>query len=103
MVNDTYERIGASPLFEKLVRGRNRFSLLLSAIILIVYYSFVLFASAAPSEFATPVTEGSRWPIGLLIGWGIQAFAFLMTGIYVSRANSHFDEMTRTVVMEASR
>jgi uncharacterized membrane protein (DUF485 family) len=103
MVNDTYEKIGASPLFQELVRKRNRFSLLLSAIILIVYYSFVLFASTSPAEFATPVTEGSKWPIGLLIGWGIQAFAFIMTGVYVSRANSDFDEVTRTVVTEASR
>ena len=47
------------------------------------------------------MADGSKVVIGLLIGWGVQVFSFLMTGIYVSRANGKFDAMTRAAVREA--
>lgn len=103
MQNETYDRIGVSPLYRELTQKRNRFSLVLSAVMLTVYYIYVLFASMTPAEFATPIAEGSKWPIGLIIGWCIQAFAFVMTGIYVYRANSDFDAMTRKLISEAQR
>jgi uncharacterized membrane protein (DUF485 family) len=100
-VEEAYNKIASSAQFNELVRKRNRFAFTLSAIILIVYYAFVLFAATSGSGFATPVAQGSAVVIGLLIGWGIQIFSFLMTGVYVNRANSTFDAMTRAAVREA--
>jgi uncharacterized membrane protein (DUF485 family) len=103
MINKTYDAVDSSPVFDQLVRKRNAFAVTLSAIVLAVYFAFVLFASTRPDLFATPVTEGSFWVYGLLIGWGIQIFAFLMTGVYVNRANGEFDDMTQSVISEATR
>jgi Predicted membrane protein len=101
--NKIYDNVSASPLFEKLVQKRNRFAVILSVVMLGVYYAYVLFASSNPAGFGTPIAEGSKIPVGLLFGWGIQAFAFVLTGIYVFRANSEFDAMTKQVVEESSR
>ncbi|MBK8211627.1 MAG: DUF485 domain-containing protein [Rhodospirillales bacterium] len=103
MNNKIHDRVSESPVFARLVAKRNRFAILLSAIMLIVYYSFVLFASTNPSGFATPISDGSKVAIGLLAGWGVQAFPFILTGIYVRRANGEFDSMTSDVVEEAVR
>jgi uncharacterized membrane protein (DUF485 family) len=102
-MEETYEKIASSSEFEQLVRKRNRFAFTLSAIILVIYYAFVIFASTSGATFATPIAEGSKIVIGLLIGWGIQIFAFLMTGVYVARANSEYDGMTRNVIQEVGR
>jgi uncharacterized membrane protein (DUF485 family) len=100
-VEEAYNKIASSAQFNELVRKRNRFAFTLSAIVLIVYYVFVLFAATQGDGFATPVADGSKVVIGLLIGWGIQIFSFLMTGVYVNRANGEFDAMTKAAVREA--
>lgn len=100
-MEEAYNKIASSAQFNELVRKRNRFAFTLSAIVLIVYYAFVLFAATNGTGFATPIAEGSAVVIGLLIGWCIQIFSFLMTGVYVNRANTTFDAMTRAAVREA--
>lgn len=100
-MEEAYNKIASSAQFNELVRKRNRFAFTLSAIVLIVYYIFVLFAATQGESFATPVADGSKVVIGLLIGWGIQIFSFLMTGVYVNRANGEFDAMTKAAVREA--
>ena len=100
---DTYDRIARQPLFRELVQKRNRFALTLSVIMLIVYYAFVLFASTNPTGFAASIGDGSKICIGLLAGWAVQIFAFLLTGVYVNRANGEFDALNKQVVAEATR
>lgn len=103
MSDPTYDRVVANPKYTELMRKRNRFALLLSAIVLGVYYSYVLMASLAPATFAAPIGEGYTWCFGLLAGFVIQGFAFVMTGIYVRRANGEFDAINRTLIEEAGR
>ncbi|MGE5545472.1 MAG: DUF485 domain-containing protein [Solirubrobacterales bacterium] len=103
MSDHIYERVVNHPKFGELLAKRNRFSLLLSAIVLGVYYPFVLIAALKPAVFASPVAEGLTWPLGLVAGFAIQMFAFLMTGVYVRRANTEFDAMNRTIISEAGR
>lgn len=103
MAQEIYERVVAHPHYAELMRKRNRFSLLLSAIVLVVFYSFVAVATLAPVDFAAPLAGGLTWPVGLVAGFAIQIFAFVMTGIYVIRANGEFDRINRTLIEEASR
>jgi len=103
MSDPTYDKVVAHPRFAELMKKRNRFAILLSVIVLGVYYTYVLVASLAPSLFATPIAEGSAWCVGLLVGFVIQAFAFLMTGVYVRRANGEFDAINRVLIEEAGR
>lgn len=103
MTDHVYERVVSHPKFAELMSKRNRFALLLSAIVLAVYYSFVMVATLAPATFASPLSEGMTWCLGLAAGFLIQGFAFLMTGIYVRRANTEFDALNRTLIEETAR
>jgi uncharacterized membrane protein (DUF485 family) len=103
MSDPTYDKVVAHPKFAELMKKRNRFALLLSAIVLGVYYTYVLVASLAPATFAAPIGEGYTWCVGLLAGFIIQGFAFVMTGVYVRRANGEFDAINRTLIEEAGR
>lgn len=102
-MDQTYERVVNHPKFAELMRKRNRFSVLLSVIVLTVYYSFVVVAVSQPETFSAPLAEGSRWCIGLVAGFVIQIFAFAMTGVYVRRANGEFDAINRVLIEEAGR
>ena len=96
-----YDRIANDPRFAELVRRRNRFSLTLSIIVLGVYITFVSIAIFNPDLFSMPVIGGSKWAFGLLAGFAIQAFAFVMTGIYTRRANGEFDAIAKSVIAGA--
>lgn len=103
MAQEIYERVVAHPQYAELTRKRSRFALVLSFIVLAVFYAFVALATLAPASFAAPVTEGLTWPLGLVAGFVIQIFAFVMTGVYVRRANGEFDAINRRLIEEASR
>jgi uncharacterized membrane protein (DUF485 family) len=38
--------------------------------------------------------------LGIILGLGVIVSAFVLTGIYVQRANSRFDELTRRLTRE---
>jgi uncharacterized membrane protein (DUF485 family) len=101
--DQTYERVVNHPQFMALVKKRNRFAIVLSLIVLGVYYSCVMVAATNPGLFSAPLAEGMTWPMGLAAGFAIQIFAFVMTGVYVRRANSEFDAMNRTIIEESLR
>ena len=96
-------KIRANPKFAELVGKRTRFAIILSLVVLVPYYSFMALVSMQPQIFAAKIAEGSvitiGWPIAALIvicGW-------LLTGVYVNRANGEFDRLTQEVLKEASK
>ncbi|SNX74429.1 uncharacterized membrane protein [Cereibacter ovatus] len=93
-----HEKILADPRFKQLVSRRNRFAITLSVIVLAVYISFVSVAIFNPALFSMPLMGTSAWCVGLVVGFCIQAFAFVMTGIYTARANGQFDRLAREAI-----
>ncbi len=93
-----YRRIYADPEFHELERKRGIFSWLLASIILLSYFSFILIIAFAPTLFAIPVAEGSIITWGIIAGIFIILLSFLLTGIYVIRANNEFDHLTRDIL-----
>jgi len=91
MYTDIYDKIKVDPEFKALVKQRRRLSLILTAITLLVYFSFILTLAYAPSVFANSLYKGSVISIGIPIGIGIIIIAFGLTGIYVKKANTDFD------------
>ena len=93
--------IQAHPLFRQLVSRRRRFTLLLSVATLVPYYIFTLVAALRPDVLARRVpaygSVSAGWPVGVAIIVG----AWLLTGLYVRRANGEFDRITRELVREA--
>ncbi|MBK7413841.1 MAG: DUF485 domain-containing protein [Dechloromonas sp.] len=97
------EKIRGNPKFAELVGKRTRFAIILSLVVLVPYYSFMLLVSLQPQIFAAKISEGSvitiGWPIAALIVIG----GWLLTGVYVNRANGEFDRLTQEVLKEANK
>lgn len=101
MHNEIYERVSKHPKFAELVSKRKRFAWTLSAVMLAVYYAFIMTIAFAPDLLGTPLSEGSITSVGIPVGIGIILIAIALTGIYVRRANAEFDELNNQIIEEA--
>ncbi len=97
-----FARIAADPRYRELVRRRSRFTWTLTAIMLIVYYGYIVLIAFNKEFLAQPMFNGSATSLGIPIGLGVILIAILLTGLYVRRANRDFDPMLGSV-LEASR
>jgi len=100
-MNDViYQRVVNNPLFRELVQKRSRFSWLLSGITLVLYVAFILLIAFDPQWLGTPLYEGATITRGIPVGVGLIVISFVLTGIYVIRANSEFDRLTADIIRE---
>jgi uncharacterized membrane protein (DUF485 family) len=90
-------RIRQEPLFRELVEKRKRFAWTLSAAMLVIYFGFILIIAFAPKILAAPIAGGVM-TVGIPVGLFVIVSAFVLTGIYVQRANSRFDPMTHDIM-----
>ncbi|TVQ73005.1 MAG: DUF485 domain-containing protein [Chromatiaceae bacterium] len=97
MDQSTIDRIKADPNFQRLVKKRSRLAWSLSAIMLLVYYSFIMLVAFLPDVLAIRPFGDSIITLGVPMGVGIILFAFMLTGIYVYKANTEFDRLTAAV------
>jgi len=98
MSKQHYDHIRNNKKFHELVTQRTKLSWTLAILILFVYYSFILVIAFAPSIFGIPISENSTITWGIIIGIGVILFTFLITGIYVHRANTFYDGLLHDVV-----
>ena len=100
-MNDAiYARIENSARFKELVQKRQRFALILSIIMLILYVGFILLIAFAPDWLGALLHEGTNVTRGIPIGVGLIVISFLLTGVYVWRANGEFDRLTKQIIDE---
>lgn len=96
-----FASIRKQPQFQDLVRRRRRFIAWLTVATLVPYYAFILVAGFAPHLLATKLSGTSiinvGWPVGLALIVG----TWLLTGLYILRANGEFDELTAAIVARA--
>ncbi|WP_043746307.1 DUF485 domain-containing protein [Paramagnetospirillum magneticum] len=90
-----------NPKFRELVAKRNAFAWTLSAIMLIIYFGFILIIAFNKAWLGTLLTSTGVMTIGFPIGVGVILSAIALTGIYVYRANGEFDEMNRQIIEES--
>ncbi|WP_369309355.1 DUF485 domain-containing protein [Providencia rettgeri] len=98
-----YEKVEDNPRFKELVRKRSRFSWLLSIITLVLYVGFIFLIAFDPSWLGTPITEGSYITRGIPVGVGLIVISFLLTGLYVIRANGEYDRLTTEILNEVEK
>ena len=92
------ERIKADPQFQELVRKRSSFAWLLSLLMVIIYFGFVLTVAFHKEWLGQQLFEGGVTTVGIPIGLGVIVSAFVLTGIYVARANTAFDDLTKKII-----
>jgi uncharacterized membrane protein (DUF485 family) len=92
----TVEKIQNNPNYQKLVSTRSSFAWKLTVIMLVVYYAFILLIAFSPETLGASLSGGMT-TVGIPVGLAIIIFSFAMTGIYVKRANSEFDDLLKKV------
>lgn len=85
---------------DRIARERRRFSLTLSAVMLVIYFGFILVGAYAKGFMGTAIVDGLS--VGILFGALVIVLAFALTGIYVRWANAH-DRELRASADSASR
>ena len=100
MNDSTYKRIQENPRFQELVSKRERFAWILSAIMLGLYLAFILVIAFEPQVLGARISPESPITWGIPIGVGLILSAFVLTGIYVRRANGEFDRLNHEILKE---
>jgi cation/acetate symporter len=90
-----------NPKFQELVRRRGRFAWTLAVVVLTMFYGFVMLVAFSPASLGQPVAEGSMLTVGVAFELFMFIFFWLLTALYVRRANSEFDGLTQEIVKEA--
>jgi uncharacterized membrane protein (DUF485 family) len=92
-------RIHANPKYRVLVRRRARLAWGLTALLLVSYYGYVGLIAFDKPALARPIGS-SVITVGIPVGLGLIVLAIVLTGIYVVRANTEFDRLTREILDE---
>lgn len=102
MTDPVVERIQRDPKYQKLTSTRNRFGWTLAILMLVVYYGYIALIAFDKEFLAKPMGAGVT-TIGIPIGMAVIVFTVVITGIYVRRANSEFDALTRDILKDATK
>ncbi|REF02219.1 DUF485 domain-containing protein [Cupriavidus plantarum] len=101
MQQDVMERLKSSRQYRDLVKRRGRLSWMLTAVMLVVYYGYVLLIAFDKEVLAARVGSGvMTW--GMPIGLFVIVFTVLITGLYVRHANSVYDDLTDKIKQEVA-
>ncbi|MCJ2123675.1 DUF485 domain-containing protein [Methylobacterium sp. J-077] len=101
-VDPQIDRIVRTPEFKQLVAERTRFGLILTILMLVVYFGFIGLIAFDKSLLAVKVGGGTA-SLGLFMGVFVILFAFVLTGIYVARANTRFDALSDALKRSVGR
>ncbi len=123
-MQDVYDKIRANPKFQKLVSMRNSYSFLMTVLMIVAYFGYILLIAFNKEWLATKlvpavtqvttnpetgeavttiISAGSATSYGIPLGIGVILFTILLTNIYVRRANTEFDSLNAEIIKEAQQ
>ena len=101
MSSRIYEKIRANPKFQELARDRSRFAWVLTAIVLSGYYAFMMAVAFKPELLRTPLWPGATLSLGVPLGAAIIIGSWLLTGLYIRRANTKYEVLNDQIIKES--
>ena len=102
MSDPIVDKILRDPKYQELQSKRNRLAIILTILMLVVYYGYIALIAFDKEFLAQPIGAGVT-TLGIPIGFGIIIFTIVITGIYVRRANGEFDTLTKEILKDASK
>ena len=102
MSDDVVARIRANPKYQELKRKRSSFGWWLTLLMMVVYYGYIALIAWNKPFLSQPLGSGVT-TIGVPIGLGVIIFTIVITGIYVRRANTEFDALTREILEDVAK
>ena len=94
------QQIRVNSKFRALEAQRSRLAWFLSAIVLTAYYALMIVVAFFPGALHVPLSEGRVVTIGVPIGAAVIVLSWLLTGFYVYRANTTFDDLNEQILSE---
>ncbi|SAL68354.1 DUF485 domain-containing protein [Caballeronia humi] len=94
------DRIGNHPDFEIFVQRKTRLCWSLALVMLVLYFGFVLLVAFSPKTLGMSMFGGVV-TVGIPVGIAIIVIAFVLTGIYVYRANADLDPLNEKLLRES--
>ena len=102
MSDPVIEKIKSHPKYAQLKSQRNSFGWTLSILMLVVYYGYIALIAFDKAFLAQPIGPGVT-TLGIPLGMGVIIFTIVITGIYVARANSEYDALTKDILEDATK
>ena len=102
MAGPSYATMIRNPRFQELVRRRSSFAWTLAIVMLVIYYGFILLVAFGKGFLATRIGSGVM-TVGIPLALGVIVMAFVLTAVYVQRANGEFDKLTDELTREVNR
>ena len=100
---DLVARIVANPKYEKLVSMRSSYSIIMTILIMLIYYGYILLVAYDKEFLAQKIGAGLTTSIGIPMGVGVIVLTIIITNIYVRRANTEFDDLNGEIIKEANK
>lgn len=101
MKNTAADQVLANPKFHHLVRTRNRYALVMTLLVVIIYFGYILLVAFDKPFLAQKLGAGWVTSLGIPLGLGVIVLTILITAFYVHIANTQFDAMAAEVLEEA--
>lgn len=99
MEPDIVQKIKSNKKYQQLVATRSSFGWILTWVMMVVYYGFILLIAFNKELLSAKMGAGvMTW--GMPIGLFVIVFTVIITGYYVRRANSEFDDLTAEIRKE---
>lgn len=93
-MNDKLEMLRSCDEYRELLQERAKIKWPLAIAMFLAYYVFVIVIAFEPEVFATKIGS-SHASLGIVVGFGVILFSFLVTGLYVSKANKILEPLTK--------
>ena len=93
--------VQAHPKYQELIRRRTRFGWVMTAIMLVAYFGYILLIAFNKEFLARPIGAGVT-SVGIPLGFGIIILGIVLTAIYVRRANSEYDALLKAVLEDTA-
>lgn len=87
--------------FQGLVRKKWSVSLSMTALMLVIYFGFILLLAFNKQVLAQKI--GEHMTLGMPIGLGVILAACVMTGLYVRWANTSYDRSVKSILDHMKR
>jgi uncharacterized membrane protein (DUF485 family) len=94
------DTIRRDPDFVRLTASRSRFGWLIALSMMAIYFGFILLIAFNKELLAARFGDGVM-TLGIPIGLGVILSTLVLTGIYVARANSAYDELSERIKAKA--
>ena len=102
MSDPIVDKILRDPKYKELQTKRNRLAIILTILMLVVYYGYIALIAFDKEFLAQPIGAGVT-SLGIPIGMGVIVFTIVITVYYVRVANNKFDALTEEILKDVTK